>query len=261
MYMYISTYVYIYIYTMAQTYVLDFFLSRAPAASLRVGTQQLGQGEPSRGGGQLRIGPDLRGEEPALGRQAVRRRRGRGRRGRRRSAVRPSSRGCVGGGARCRGAGALAAGVRAAARVGGCLFARSAQGGPRRALVAGRELRLAGLLGDRLAQLSGAGAADRLRRAIAAGHARAATLDGLRVRRRRCAVGPRQGQLAFTQYCHYQYCMVYSIHTGGRGGGVPCAVVVQYYCNSMGIYTWGGAIQLGLAHSQKRCSERISCKG
>jgi len=29
--------------------------------------------------------------------------------------------------------------------------------------------------------------------------------------------------------------MVYSIQKEGRGRGVPCAVVVQYYCNSVGI--------------------------
>ena len=35
--------------------------------------------------------------------------------------------------------------------------------------------------------------------------------------------------------------MVYSIHKGGRGRGVYCAVVVQHYCNSVGI-TGGGSI-------------------
>jgi len=34
--------------------------------------------------------------------------------------------------------------------------------------------------------------------------------------------------------------MVYSIQTGGRGRGVPCAVGVQYYCNSVGIARRGG---------------------
>ena len=38
-----------------------------------------------------------------------------------------------------------------------------------------------------------------------------------------------------TQYCHCQYCMVYSIQKEGRGKGVPCIVVVQYYCNSVGL--------------------------
>jgi len=34
--------------------------------------------------------------------------------------------------------------------------------------------------------------------------------------------------------------MVYSIHKGRRGRGVPCAAVVQYYCNSAGITGGGG---------------------
>jgi len=35
--------------------------------------------------------------------------------------------------------------------------------------------------------------------------------------------------------------MVYSIHRGSRGRGVPCAVVVQCYCNSVGIAGGGRA--------------------
>ena len=30
--------------------------------------------------------------------------------------------------------------------------------------------------------------------------------------------------LAFTRYCHYQYCMVYGIPTGVEGGGVYCTI-------------------------------------
>ena len=33
--------------------------------------------------------------------------------------------------------------------------------------------------------------------------------------------------LAFTRYCHYQYCVVYGIHKGGRGGVVYCAIDVE----------------------------------
>jgi len=33
--------------------------------------------------------------------------------------------------------------------------------------------------------------------------------------------------LAFTRYCHRQYCMVYGIQRRGRWGGVYCAMVVQ----------------------------------
>jgi len=37
--------------------------------------------------------------------------------------------------------------------------------------------------------------------------------------------------------------MVYGIQKVGQGGGVvPCAEVVQYYCNSVGI-TGGGAME------------------
>jgi len=40
--------------------------------------------------------------------------------------------------------------------------------------------------------------------------------------------------LAFTRYCHYQYCVVYSIQSGDRGGVVSWATDVQWYCNSAG---------------------------
>jgi len=36
-----------------------------------------------------------------------------------------------------------------------------------------------------------------------------------------------RGCLAFTGYCHHQYCMVHGIHKGGRWGGVYCAMVEQ----------------------------------
>jgi len=37
--------------------------------------------------------------------------------------------------------------------------------------------------------------------------------------------GPRR--LAFTRYCHDQYCMVYGSLEGGRGTVVSCAIAVQ----------------------------------
>jgi len=37
--------------------------------------------------------------------------------------------------------------------------------------------------------------------------------------------GRRPGASAFTRYCHYQYCMVYSIQKGSRGGGIYCAEI------------------------------------
>jgi len=46
--------------------------------------------------------------------------------------------------------------------------------------------------------------------------------------------------LAYTRYCHCQYCMVYCIHKGGRVGVVYCALVVQLYCNSVSNADGGG---------------------
>jgi len=40
--------------------------------------------------------------------------------------------------------------------------------------------------------------------------------------------------LAFTRYCYYQYCIVYSIPKGGRGGVVYCPIAVRWYCNRVG---------------------------
>ena len=33
--------------------------------------------------------------------------------------------------------------------------------------------------------------------------------------------------LAFTRYCHSQYCMLYGMQKRGLGEGVHCAIVVQ----------------------------------
>jgi len=46
--------------------------------------------------------------------------------------------------------------------------------------------------------------------------------------------------LAFTQYCHYQYFIVYGIKGGAGGGGVYCAMVVELYCNRVGFAGGGG---------------------
>ena len=40
--------------------------------------------------------------------------------------------------------------------------------------------------------------------------------------------------LAFTRYCHYEYCMVHGIQKAGRGCVLYCAIDVQQYCNSVG---------------------------
>jgi len=44
----------------------------------------------------------------------------------------------------------------------------------------------------------------------------------------------------YTIFFHYTYCMVYSIQTEVRERGLPCALVVQYYCKQCGHYRWGG---------------------
>jgi len=51
--------------------------------------------------------------------------------------------------------------------------------------------------------------------------------------------GPVHGHLqgpvlACTRYCHYQYCMVYSIQREGRGEVIYGANVAQSYCSSVG---------------------------
>ena len=55
---------------------------------------------------------------------------------------------------------------------------------------------------------------------------------------RRCGAslcrGATLSQLSFTRYCHNQYCIVYSIPRGDRGGVVSCAIDVQWFCNSAG---------------------------
>jgi len=52
--------------------------------------------------------------------------------------------------------------------------------------------------------------------------------------------------------------MVYSIQKGGRGRGVPRAVVVQYYCNSAGITGGGGQYnEAWLVHKSVEVNEHI----
>jgi len=41
-------------------------------------------------------------------------------------------------------------------------------------------------------------------------------------------------RLALTRYWYYQYCLVYGIQKGGRGGVVYCPIAVQEHCNSVG---------------------------
>jgi len=61
----------------------------------------------------------------------------------------------------------------------------------------------------------------------------------------------RRPNLAFTRYCYYQYCMVYSIQTRGRRGGriLPnsCAIALHHG----GQCRWGGARKRGFTLAQK----------
>ena len=54
---------------------------------------------------------------------------------------------------------------------------------------------------------------------------------------------PFRRDLAFTRYCHLQYCMVYSKTRRSQWAGVYCAMLVQDYCNRVGIAGGGGAIK------------------
>jgi len=63
--------------------------------------------------------------------------------------------------------------------------------------------------------------------------------------------------LAFTRYCHYQYCIVYSKHKGGRGAVVQCTIDVQAYCNGVG-NKWGGqCTDDGLVHNSFEVNEYL----
>jgi len=67
--------------------------------------------------------------------------------------------------------------------------------------------------------------------------------------------------LAFTRYCYYQYCMVYSIQTGGRKGSRiltnSCALVLH----QGGQCRWAGGLKGWLILARQPRSKRISCKG
>jgi len=50
--------------------------------------------------------------------------------------------------------------------------------------------------------------------------------------------------LAFTRYCHHQYCMVYGIQGGGgRWGAVYCAMSVQIVSQKDRLCRWGRGIK------------------
>jgi len=48
------------------------------------------------------------------------------------------------------------------------------------------------------------------------------------------SVDAQNAGLAFTRYCHHQYCYGVWHQKGGSMAGVYCAMVVQYDCNIVG---------------------------
>jgi len=56
--------------------------------------------------------------------------------------------------------------------------------------------------------------------------------------------------LAFTRYCHNQYCMVYVIQREGRWKGVYCAMVVKKYCNRVGFARGVGSKRMIDSHNR-----------
>jgi len=67
--------------------------------------------------------------------------------------------------------------------------------------------------------------------------------------------------LALTQYCYYQYCIMYSIHTGGGRGS--CILSNE---RAMVLYQgrqcrWAGGMKGWVIRAQQSQSKRISCKG
>jgi len=67
--------------------------------------------------------------------------------------------------------------------------------------------------------------------------------------------------LAFTRYCYCQYCMVYSIHTGGRRGGRILRSGRAIVLHQGGQCRWAGRMKGLLIRAQQPQSKRISCKG
>jgi len=72
---------------------------------------------------------------------------------------------------------------------------------------------------------------------------------------------PAEGELAFTQYCHYQYCKL----NGKTGGGGEKLYIAHYWLQDL---TAGGCNEGGVECRKKcwlvhnpRINKRISCKG
>jgi len=67
--------------------------------------------------------------------------------------------------------------------------------------------------------------------------------------------------LAFTRYCYYQYCRVYSIQTLVRRGSRILPDNRAIVLHQGGQYRWAGGIKGGLIRAQQPRSETISCTG
>jgi len=67
--------------------------------------------------------------------------------------------------------------------------------------------------------------------------------------------------LAFTRYCYYQYCTVYSIHTGDRKGSRIMSNNRATVLHQGGQCTWAGGGKGWLIRAQPPRTKQISCKG
>jgi len=67
--------------------------------------------------------------------------------------------------------------------------------------------------------------------------------------------------LTFTRYCYCQYCMVYSIHTGGRKGSLILFNHRAIVLHQGGQCRWVGGMKGWLIRAQSPLSKRISCEG
>ena len=68
-------------------------------------------------------------------------------------------------------------------------------------------------------------------------------------------------RLAFTQYCSYQYCMVYSIHPGGRKGSRILSNHRAILLHQGGQWRWAAGMKGWLSRAQQPRSKHLSCKG
>jgi len=64
--------------------------------------------------------------------------------------------------------------------------------------------------------------------------------------------------LAFTRYCHYQYCMVPCIQEGDRGGTIHCAILfVRKIQGAKSRRRFGLLVELPSAQSQKKETKHL----